>query len=380
MIHLGQASIDDLLEGFVAFRRLCPIDARLHAALPRQSPPAKDVDLAIPRKGSAAHAGAVAGMLRAARDIDREEASRSLSHFLYIGDSAGTDGRAFASLCRVTGWSGRALIIDEDTQPPASRCEAVGDGMIVHANRWAAIAAWVAEARSEGFGVDGRTVAIVDIDKTLIGARGRNSAAIDAARLRAALDVTESVAGHCIDVDRFEATLRTLDQPAWHSLTADNQDAVVYVALIASLGVLTLEELASCPKISAHGFAPYLAEVGKRQHLLPPGVRCLHHEVWKQVERGNPTPFVAFRRREYKATREALACASSVDTPKDMLETGIVMTGEVWQAVREWKDRDVLVFGLSDKPDEACFPPPESFGEEDVPIHRIPMPIVGGSQ
>ena len=114
MIHLGQAAIDDLLEGFVAFRRLCPIDARLHAALPRQSPPTKDVDLAIPRKGSAAHAEAVAGMLRAARDIDREEASRSLSHFLYIGDSAGADGRAFASLCRVTGWSGRALIIEHN--------------------------------------------------------------------------------------------------------------------------------------------------------------------------------------------------------------------------------------------------------------------------
>nr|MBN1858173.1 hypothetical protein [Candidatus Bipolaricaulota bacterium] len=109
-------------------------------------------------------------------------------------------------------------------------------------------------------------------------------------------------------------------------------------------------------------------------------MRDLHNEICDQVDRGNATPFLAFRQAEYWATRNAISRAPTAANADERMYAGIVMTGEVWRAARALQDRGCVVFGLSDKPDEACFPPNAPSGEGELPLHRVPMPIVGSGR
>ncbi|MCX6016681.1 MAG: hypothetical protein NT020_13995, partial [Chloroflexales bacterium] len=56
----------------------------------------------------------------------------------------------------------------------------------------------------------------------------------------------------------------------------------------------------------------------------------------------------------------------------DLLYREIVITGELWQIAQQWQAQGALLFGLSDKPDEAAC----GTGEGD-PIHRLVTHVVG---
>ena len=65
------------------------------------------------------------------------------------------------------------------------------------------------------------------------------------------------------------------------------------------------------------------------------------------------------------------------DTPRaDLLDREIVLTAEVAQAVQQLSAGGALIFATSDKPDEASVPRPDVQGA--LPIHRVPMKVVGG--
>jgi hypothetical protein len=59
------------------------------------------------------------------------------------------------------------------------------------------------------------------------------------------------------------------------------------------------------------------------------------------------------------------------------LQEEILITQEVSQMALEWRRRGALLFGLSDKPDEASCPTPELAERGYVPIHRIEARVVG---
>ena len=63
-------------------------------------------------------------------------------------------------------------------------------------------------------------------------------------------------------------------------------------------------------------------------------------------------------------------------SPGEILREEIVITGEVWEFAAEAKARGALLFGLTDKPDEASLPPP---GEPGPPIHRARMKVLYGA-
>ena len=42
-----------------------------------------------------------------------------------------------------------------------------------------------------------------------------------------------------------------------------------------------------------------------------------------------------------------------------------------------WRDRGALLFGLSDKPDEASFPTPDLEAEGYLPLHKTRALVVG---
>lgn len=371
MSDAPRATIADLLGGFIAYRNLRPIDLRLRGAtdaLPRS----------IPRKGSHDHAIVVADILRGAHRLVHGTESASPSRLMYVGDSASSDVRAFGHLCRITQWEGRALIVSETAEPATVRADVVDGGTVLFANRWHALPRLVEQSRAAGYGDDRQTIVVIDIDKTLIGARGRNSIPLDRARFRAALDAARSVSGDAVDGTLLEINLREFDRPAWHPLTADNQDVVAYVALIATSGTFRVDELRSWQHVEQGGFPSLLADLGKRRHLMSPWIRDLHDAICDQVNRGSPTPFRAFRQSEYWATRNAISRRADVAGAAERLDSEIVLTEEVWSAARSWQSRGCVVFGLSDKPDEACFPPDSSPPDVALPLHRIPMPIIGG--
>jgi hypothetical protein len=54
-----------------------------------------------------------------------------------------------------------------------------------------------------------------------------------------------------------------------------------------------------------------------------------------------------------------------------------VITHEVRRMALEWRRRGALLFGLSDKPDEASCPTPELAEQGFVPIHQVEARVVG---
>lgn len=366
MIYHGRASISDLLGEFIAFRSLCPMDARLRGTVPAQ--------LGHPRKGTQPHATAVAQLLREAHRLLHDGGSRPPSRLLYLGDTAGSDLRTFAALCRITGWAGRAVIVAETPDPPQQSEEPIGGGRVTFANRWSALPEIVARIRQEDLETPDDALVVVDLDKTLIGARGRNSAAIDRARRRAADAVSASILRLPEQKVRFGDWLREFDQPTWHAVTADNQDAVVYVALVVAAGAVTQEELAGV-RDDNDGLGQLLDVVDRKTDALSPSILELHRGIRARTAAGDPTLFPEFRRMEYRATCDAMACLPDSVSPERMLEEEIVITAEVWHAVDDLKQRGATVFGLSDKPDEACFPPEGSGSKAALP--RAAMHIVG---
>jgi len=368
MIYLGRASISDLLDDFVVFRSLRPMDARMARSGACQR--------FAPRKGTETHARIIAEILRTAWHLTHGRGEPA--QLFYLGDTMGSDIRTFRRLCQITGWSGQGLIVEQRDAPFEIRCDESSDGSnLFLSNNWQA--ASPTRLAAEDILIPGKasthTVAVVDIDKTLIGARGRNSAAIDRARIRAVRDVAASIVVDRANATLLEAYVRKLDHPAWHPLTADNQDAVAYIALLAASNAVPPDELSAWKGSDRGGFMAFLDSVDARVRsdtTLAP----LHEEVRGKVERGDPTVFPAFRRFEYRATCAAFASLSDSAPPEEMLDQEIVMTGEVWQTVREWRQQGVVVLGLSDKPDEACLPAEDDTEAGALPLHRIPLHIV----
>jgi len=54
-----------------------------------------------------------------------------------------------------------------------------------------------------------------------------------------------------------------------------------------------------------------------------------------------------------------------------------VITNEVRQQVLTWKENGALIFGLSDKPDEASIPLPQQISQGYQPIHNTETHVIG---
>ncbi|MFO7170695.1 MAG: hypothetical protein DIU80_021915 [Chloroflexota bacterium] len=364
----GTASIADLLGDFVAYRSLRPADARLPGlAELAPGPP--------PRKGAPEYARVAAAILRAARQLTAPGVP--LERLVFIGDTRLSDGGAFTTLRDVTGWQSRCFIGRDDAAPPAVEQE----GDITFANRWSALPAFADRLDAEGFAVDERAAVVIDIDKTLLGGRGRNDKLIDRARLRALRDAVRDVVGDSFDEQRFAEIYRAIDQPRFHPLTADNQDYVGYLCIIVAGSVLRLEHLEELlARPQPPGPERLLAEVAEACEAVgwpSAGVRVFHERFAAQAAAGDPTPFKAFRRREFAETAALMGRLGEGAAAEVALAEELVLTGEVWAVAERWRAAGALLFGLSDKPDEAAVPTEQDAVRGALPIHRIRTRIVG---
>jgi hypothetical protein len=361
--------LSGFLDDFVAYRTLAPSDRRLrglsaiHAEL---GLPAGR----IPRKTEPEYAAAVVHLLRQAQSV--RSAGRPLERVLYIGDTRLNDGTAARNLARHL--SMRAFI-GEDKPGEAIRLEAQDE--FVFANRWTALGDFLRQVQEQGFALDAATAVVLDLDKTAIGARGRNDKPIDQARVDAALDIARATLGPSFRLDTFRPIYDELHKPAYHFITTDNQDYLVYFSLMASAGVYDGDTLlADLKSKRLNTFAEFVAVCDKRLQDFP-ALQPLHVEVEHNLRQGDPTPFKSFRYREYECTLARMDKLPD-DTPRaQLLAEEITLTREVADAALELRERGALLFGLSDKPDEASLPRPELAQRGYVPLHHAILKVIG---
>ena len=361
-------TLADWLDDRVVYRNLAPADP----ALPSLQDVWQDIGLEayrIPRKTEPAYAAAVYHFLQAAQAA---RGAPPLRNLLFIGDTFMNDGTAARNLASHLPLGG-FIGADQLGQPEQVKVE----GQLMVANRWARLADFLAWAEGEGLVCDERAAVLVDIDKTFIGARGRNDQVIDAARVAAVrLTVEESLGGD-FDEQGFGAIYDELKQQSYHTFTADNQDYLAYICLMVTGGVFLADELWADLK-AGHltGFTQFITLCDARRERMSAGLASAHREVTANVRRGDPTPFKSFRYREYFTTVGRMDCLPD-DTPEAELMAGeILITAQVGQVVQQMSELGALSFGISDKPDEASLPPPAHAQAGGQPLHRVRMKVV----
>ena len=376
MKSFGRTSIHEFLGDWVVYRNLVPADPRLPALDALRG----EVDLPpsqIPRKSEAGYAGVIAHLLRAAQRL--RGIPVPIRRLLFVGDTLLLDGTAFANICLAGGWPGLAFIGSENASPASIKLTTTNTGQTLYqANRWQALADFSSYTAAHGFPVDDSTAVIVDIDKTALGARGRNGHVIDTARVQAVQTTVASLLAADFDPQAFRTAYELLNQPEFHSFTADNQDYLAYICLILSSGLYQLENVVSDVRGGRlASFEQFIAQVDLRLGDLSPDLRAIHEDIFANVCKGYPTPFKSFRRNEYVTT---IGCFGrfSDDTPVEVLLDGeILVTQEVRAAALDWQSQGALLFGLSDKPDEAATPTIELAAQGYPPIHRAETHAVG---
>jgi hypothetical protein len=318
----------------------------------------------------------MAQLLRRGRALDAP--GTSIERLVYLGDTRMNDGTAFANICHAGDWPGLAFIGSERDEPAHVEIVEQEDTTLYLSNRWAAVADFDQFCRERGFSVDERTAVVVDLDKTALGARGRNDHVIDGARVEAVRRTVGDLLGDNFDPQGFQTAYDCLNQTEFHPFTSDNQDYLAYVCLILGSGLYALEPLVDEVRAGQLAtFEQFIAGVDERATELPADLRSIHSGVYALVQQGDPTPFKAFRYNEFQATIERMGWLGDDAPVAQLLEKEIVITPEVRDVALAWREQGALLFGLSDKPDEASIPSEDLAAQGYQPIHRMETHVVG---
>ena len=373
---VGTGSLFDALGDAVAYRSLEPIDGRIPGLTSLRQPLGLEPNR-VPRKVESDYGRVVAEMLRAAGAVTT--GSAEFKGVVLIGDTEHNDGGAFVNICEALRCPGDAFICDEG--PVASELipsDRGGGRTLYLANRWRLMGSFEAGLARRGVTIGRGTVVVVDIDKTALGARGRNDRPIDTARAAAVLRTARALRGEAVNRDLLLAAYTHFNQPRFHAFTTDNQDYLAYLAMLVDAGWSSIEKIHEGVEIGRLGsFGDLLRSVSSTADRLPISLRRAHFDVEMAVEIGDPTPFKDFRRAEYRETVDRMKPVGKVEDIERLLATRITLTAEVWRRVKLWRDRGALLFGLSDKPDEASFPSPELEAEGYQPLHKTRAMVVG---
>lgn len=375
--NFGRARLADFFGDLVIYRNLEPLDRRL----PGLKAAAYRMDIPndrIPRKQDRDYAKAAVWFAKQAQKLRKQETP--LSEIIFVGDTFFNDGRAYTNMREVSGWDGACFIGGEKpNDPPHAQ---VDDDQIFVANRWAALSDWAKWLLSQGLRLDARTVAVIDIDKTALGAKGRNDHVINEARLEGIFRTMDSVLGRNFDRALFERHYAELNRGRYHFLTEDNQDYLAYICMVLNAGLIDYDDmLKEIETGSLDNFEQFLRWVDSRLNIHPfagENLRQVHEAVICSVRVGDPTPFKRFRRQEFITTVERMGQLPD-DTPVELLlAEEITLTNEVCELTEWLRDRGVLLLCLSDKPDEASCPDPRA-PSELAPVHQTPTHRVGSS-
>ncbi len=368
----GLTSLYESLGDFIVYRNLIPADPRLPSVDDLRANLSLEAR-ALPRKAEPVYGAVLAEMLRHGRRVEIPRGS--IQRIVYVGDTRMNDGTAFQNLCAAGNWPGWAFIGADDLSSPL---QTEVEASLYLANRWSALPDFLRFLEDQSFALDETTAVVVDVDKTAVGARGRNDKVIDEARVEGVKRTVGDLLGPRFDETAFRTAYEELNQSAYHAFTADNQDYLAYVCLILGAGLWELEALiGQVESGSMQGFEDFIATVqGRRPELAATGLTSIHDDVWERVEAGDPTPFKAFRYNEYQTTVARFGDLPGASA-EEVLSQRIAITEEVRAAAITLRERGCLLFGVSDKPDEASVPSPEQAEAGKKPLHRLETLAVG---
>ncbi|MEX1309232.1 MAG: hypothetical protein AB1Z65_02310 [Candidatus Sulfomarinibacteraceae bacterium] len=372
----GIGSLFEALGDSIVYRSLQPVDRRL-PGLRSLRPSLGLQPRRVPRKAEPAYGRVVGEILRAAGALSAGR--HDFDRVILIGDTRHSDGAAFVNICTALDCPGDAFICSETPAEPELVPHDRGSGRTIHlATRWRSIGAFEAQLARQGATIGRGTVVIVDIDKTILGARGRNHRPIDTARAAAVVRTARELRGEAVNRDLLLAAYNHFNDPQFHAFTTDNQDYLAYLAMLVESGWSSIEKIREGIARGRLGsFGDLLNAVSATVERLPNRLRRAHDNVVMAVEIGDPTPFKDFRRAEYRETVDRMAPPGKVEDMARLLATRITLTAEVWRRIRLWRDRGALLFGLSDKPDEASFPSAELETQGYQPLHITRAMVVG---
>ncbi|MEZ4710574.1 MAG: hypothetical protein R3A44_25465 [Caldilineaceae bacterium] len=376
--NFGKGRLSDIFDDFVIYRDLEPLDRRL-PGLKAAAGKMGLSDQPIPRKREMDYARAASWFAEKAQSLRNE--SKNLAELLFLGDSLYNDGEAFQNLCELTEWQGACFIGNEKgAEEPA--VEMHGEQRIYCANRWSALGDWAEAILKQGLALDERTLVIVDIDKTALGAKGRNDSMIDHARLEGIYRTMDSVLGANFDRAAFEKQYAELNRSSYHCVTADNQDFLAYICLVLNAQLIQFEEFVDEVN-SGHldNFFQFTRWVNSRMMINPIGserLRQVHETVMNCEFSGDPTPFKSFRRQEFITTVARMGQMRDETPVDELLQQEITLTNEVMEISKWLAARGCLLMCMSDKPSEsAC---PDRHESADLPpLHRVETHLVGAT-
>ncbi len=382
----GLGRISDFLSDNIVYRNLNPADGRL-PAFESVSEAIKFPEKRIPRKSEDNYAKVIVYLLEFAQALKNPH--KKIKNLVFIGDTHLLDVTAYTNICRVGGWEGAAFIGSENQKPPAVEINKISDHQRVFlSNRWIALD----NEKSQGVFNESfpkfceqyrifpneDTALVIDLDKTALGARGRNGHVIDKARVQAVQNTIATLLGDGFNLQTFQHVYDILNQPEYHVFTADNQDYLCYICLIIQSGFYSFDEVVRLVKGGAiASFDEFIRLVENDKQRLSAGLLSVHESVYRFNDSGDPTPFKAFRYNEYRTTIGKMGYFKEEQPVEKMIDEEIMITKEVRDLALAWQQLGVLVFGLSDKPDEATFPPADLASSGYQALHRTQTHILG---
>lgn len=375
--NFGRASLFDYFGDMVIYRNLEPLDRRI----PGLKSAAYKMEISndrIPRKQERDYAKAAIWFAKQAQKL--RKGSTDLRELLFVGDTLYNDGQAYTNMKQISGWQGSCFIGSDKPQEPF-KIE-TDKNHIFLTNRWAALSEWVRWSLEQGLQINERTAVIVDIDKTALGAKGRNDEVINQARLEGIYRTMTSVLGDNFDRASFERQYNELNRARYHLLTEDNQDYLAYICLVINAGLIAYEEVVEGVKNrSLENFEQFLRWVDSRmigRANTWESIRQVHEAVIGSVRTGDPTPFKRFRRQEFITTVERMGTMPDSASVAELLEREITLTNEVCELASWLQARGCILLCLSDKPDEASCPDRRQ-PVDLLPVHKTETHRVGSS-
>lgn len=373
---MGQIKLSDVYGDLVIYRNLEPLDKRIKG-LRRAAGRMGVMNDSIPRKHDEDYAAATIWFIEEAQQL--REVPKNIKELLVIGDSAYNDGHAFRNVCELSRWDGACFIGAEafDDKP---RGDLDAETNIYMANRWGALATWASWLVEQEYRINEETAVIVDIDKTLLGARGRNDHMIDQARLKGIYRTLDAVLGNRFDRAAFERQYSELSEAKYNHITEDNLDYLVYACLVINATLIQFDELVGqVDGGSIDNFPQFVRWVNSRMingASAGEKLRQVHESVMTGLHVGDPTPFKRLREQEFISTAALMGNSTNSSDVEDLLEDEIVITNEVIQISRWFQDRGCLLLCMSDKPSESACPDPQVM-RDMLPLHRIKTNLVG---
>ena len=368
-----KCSLSAIFDDNVVYRNLAPLDNRI----PGLDQVWRKLGLrsgVIPRK---AKDEAYVGVLHHFLDCMQEaRGAPPLERLLYVGNRLERDQSTLRHLEAASPLRVMTFLCEESVE--GERRVTARDGAMI-ANRWDAIADFSKLIQRSRYPLDERVAVIVDMDKTIVAARGRNDGPLNQSRVEGVKLTVQELLGDRFEARRFEAAYAELNQPKYHFFTEDNQDYVTYIALMASALVYPVMDLLEDLAFGRlDSFAGYLQATGERlaQHPMKE-LWMVYQEVSTYSGKGDPTVFKSFRTRQFESTLARIDRLPGHVDEATLLAEEIVITREILDFCRLLKGRNACLLMISDRPDESLIPDVAMAARGYLPFHRAPMKVVG---